>query len=143
MIENGYKVPFIETPSSKVLKNNKSALDNADFVQETILDLLKTGRILETFTPCTVINPLTVSVNATGKKRLILDLRYINQFVSKQTFKLDDWRVLFEYAHKGDYMFVWDLSSGTIIWTGLLGTSSILVFPLSFKGGSAIFSLQF
>ena len=24
MIENGYKVPFIETPSSKVFKNNKS-----------------------------------------------------------------------------------------------------------------------
>ena len=45
MIENGYKVPFIETPSSKVLKNNKSALNNAKFVQETILDLLKTGRI--------------------------------------------------------------------------------------------------
>ena len=45
MIENGYKVAFIETPSSKVLKNNKSALNNAKFVQETILDHLKIGRI--------------------------------------------------------------------------------------------------
>ena len=47
MIENGYKVPFIETPSPKVFKNNKSALDNTEFVQETILDLLKTGRICD------------------------------------------------------------------------------------------------
>ena len=39
VIENGYKVPFIETPSSKVFRNNKSALDNAEFVQGTILDL--------------------------------------------------------------------------------------------------------
>ena len=51
-------------------------------------------------------------MNATGKKRLILDLKNINQFVWKQTFKLDDWRVLFEYAHKGDFMFVWAFSSG-------------------------------
>ena len=58
MTENGQKVLFIETPSSKVFKNNKSALENAEFVQETILDFLKTGRILEIFTPCTVINPL-------------------------------------------------------------------------------------
>ena len=134
MIENGYKVPFIETPSSKVFKNNKSALDNAEFVQETILDLLKTGRILETFTPCTVINPLTVSVNATGKKRLILDLRYINQFVWKQTFKLDDWRVLFEYAHKGDFMFVWDLSSGYHHLDLFVGHQQYFGFSFEFQG---------
>ena len=111
MIENGYKVPFIETPSSKFFKNNKSALDNSDFVQETVLNLLDTGRIIESFFPCKVINPLTVSINSTGKKRLILDLRFINQFVWKEKFKLEDWRVLFEYVHKGDFMFVWDLSS--------------------------------
>ena len=134
MIENGVKVPFIETPSSKVFKNDKSALDNAEFVQETILDLLKTGRILETFTPCTVINPLTVSVNATGKKILILDLRYINQFVWKQTFKLDDWRVLFEYAHKGDFMFVWDLSSGYHHLDLFVGHQQYFGFSFEFQG---------
>lgn len=100
MIENGYKVPCIETPSPKVFKNKKPALDNSDFVQ-TILDLFNTGHIIDTFSPCTVINPLTVSINTTGKKRLILDLRYINQFVWKQKFKLDDWTVMFEYVHKG------------------------------------------
>ena len=31
MSENGNKVPFIETPSSKIFKKNKSALDNTEF----------------------------------------------------------------------------------------------------------------
>ena len=34
--------------------------------------------------PCTVINPFTVSVNSTGKKRIILDLKYKNLFVWKK-----------------------------------------------------------
>ena len=151
MIENGYKVPFIETTSSKFFKNNKSALDNSDFVQETILNILDTGRIIESFFPCTVINPLTVSINTTGKKRLILDLRYINQFVWKyinqfvwkEKFKLEDWRVLFEYVHKGDFMFVWDLSRGYHHLDYFRAINSILAFLLIFKGDLAIFSTQF
>ena len=59
-------------------------------MHEAILDLLNTGHIIETFSPCTVINPLTVSINATGRKSLILDLRYVNQFVWKEKFKLED-----------------------------------------------------
>ena len=134
MIKNGYKVPFIETPSSTFFKNNKSALDNSDFVQETILNLLETGRIIESFFPCKVINPLTVSINSTGKKRLILDLRYINQFVWKEKFKLEDWRVLFEYVHKGDFMFVWDLSSGYHHFDLFRGHQQYFGFSFNFQG---------
>ena len=75
-------------------------------MREAILYLLNTGHIIETFSPCTVINPLAVSINATGKKRLILDLRFVNQFVWKEKFKLEDWIVMFEYVHNGDFMFV-------------------------------------
>ena len=60
MIENGYKVPFIETTSSNVFQNNTSVLGNAEFVQETI-DLLKTGGILESFTPCSYQFPYSIS----------------------------------------------------------------------------------
>ena len=54
-------------------KNNKSAVQNSKFVDEDILDLLKSGRVKESFTP-PLVNPLTVSENSCGKKRLILDL---------------------------------------------------------------------
>ena len=77
-------------------------LNNSDFVQETILGLLKTGQI----SPIIDINLLTVSVIATGKKRLNLDLRCLEAKI-----KFDNCRVLFEYAFKGDLIFVWDLVS--------------------------------
>ena len=38
----------------------------------------------------TVVNPLSVSIQANGKKRLILDLRYPNQFVKKSKIKFED-----------------------------------------------------
>lgn len=139
VIENGYKIPFIETPPSKFFKNNKSALDHSEFVRETIIDLLKTGRVSETFSPCTVINPLTVSVNASGKKRLILDLRYINQFIWKQKFKLDDWRVMFEYVRKGDFMFVWDLTSGYHHLDLFLSHQQYFGFSFEFHGQKRYF----
>lgn len=43
IIYNGYRIPFIETQSSKFFKNNRSALQNSKFVEEAILDLLRSG----------------------------------------------------------------------------------------------------
>ena len=40
-----------------------------------------------------VVNPLTVSVQSSGKKRLIIDLRYLNKHVYKQKIKLEDWQL--------------------------------------------------
>ena len=62
--------------------------------------------------PPLVVTPLTVSENSCGKKRLILDLRYINQFVWKDRFKLDDWKTMMQYVKKGGYIFNFDLRSG-------------------------------
>ena len=111
-IYNGYKIPFIETPSPIFFKNNKSAIQNSKFVEEAILDLLTSGRIKEYYMPPLVVNPITVLENSCGKKRLILDLRYINQFVWKDRFKLDDWKTMMQYAKKGGYIFNFDLKSG-------------------------------
>ena len=93
-------------------KNNKSAVQNSKFVEEAILDLLRSGRIKESYMPPLVVTPLTVSENSCGKKCLILDLRYINQFVWKDGFKLDDWKTMMQYVKKGGYIFNFDLKSG-------------------------------
>ena len=50
-------------------------LDNSDFVQETIFRSFETRVYIRFFSSITVIKPLTVSVNATGKKRFILELK--------------------------------------------------------------------
>ena len=49
--------------------------------------MLKIGSIKEVKAPPRVINPLSVSENSAGKKRLILDLRYINEHLYKDKIK--------------------------------------------------------
>ena len=51
--------------------------------------------------PPDVVNPLSVSIQPNGKKRLILDLRYINNFLIKQKFKYEDWKIALSYFQKG------------------------------------------
>ena len=43
----------------------------------------ESGRVIEVVVPPLVVNPLSVSVQATGKKKLILDLRYLNKCLRK------------------------------------------------------------
>lgn len=54
-----------------VVKNNRSALIQSDFVYTAIDDLLSSGYIHVIFEDSTfVVHPLSVSVNATGKKKV-------------------------------------------------------------------------
>ena len=112
VIENGYKIPFISEPDSKVFKNNRSALDNSDFVLQEISELLKSGCIKQvSYTPRNV-NPLSVATQRSGKKRLILDLRFINKHIYKQHVKFEDWRVAQQYIQKDGFMINFDLKQG-------------------------------
>ena len=77
IIKEGYKIPFITTPEKAIFKNNLSAQNNREFVDEALNELLATGRVVETTNIPHVVNPLSVSVQRNGKKRLILDLRHV------------------------------------------------------------------
>ena len=81
VIDSGYRIPFHSTPPVSFSNNNKSALANASFVDEAISELLITNRIFESDAIPHNVNPLSVSVQSSGKKRLILDLRVINKHV--------------------------------------------------------------
>ena len=74
VIDEGYCIPFYSTPPPSFLSNNKSALAHPSFVDEAISELLLTYRVFETdIIPCNV-NPLSVSIQSSGKKCLILHL---------------------------------------------------------------------
>ena len=103
IIENGYKLPFLDIPPPACFNNNVSAIKNKDFVEEAILELLTSDRVKEVERLPHVVNPLSVSINSSGKKRLILDLRYVNQYLVKQSHKLDDWKVMFQYMRRGSF----------------------------------------
>ena len=112
IIEHGYKLPLINTPARAILKNNKSALSHPNFVAEAINDLLDKDLVIECFEPPHVVNPLSVSIQSSGKMRLILDLRYVNQFLWKAKISFEDWNTALSYFKKGNFMFSFDLKSG-------------------------------
>jgi hypothetical protein len=87
-IRNGYVIPFVNPPVSMYFKNNKSALDNSEFVDQAVSELVDNGCVHEVpFIPY-VVNPLSVATNKSGKKRLILDLSVLNKFVKKTNSNL-------------------------------------------------------
>ena len=103
---------FVTFPEPAVFKNNRSSLSHAEFVEEAIRDLVESSRVVQTKVPPRVVNSLTVSVQANGKKRLILDLRCVNKFLRKMHVKYEDWKTAMSYFARGAYMFSFDLKSG-------------------------------
>ena len=111
--ENEYKIPFFETQEKAHVSNNKSSLINENFVIDSTNEMLKIGSIKEVKAPPIVINPLFVSENLAGKKRLILDLRYMNEQLYKGKIKFHDWKCFENYLeHTDGYVFKFDLKSG-------------------------------
>ena len=74
IIENGYRLPFISFPAGIKLRNNKSAQIHVDFVDQAVLELLNSDLVRMVNEKPFVGNPLSVSVQPCGKKRLILSL---------------------------------------------------------------------
>ena len=68
-------LPLFSLPEPAVFRNNRSSLAHAEFVEDTIREVVESGRAVEVDVLPLVVNPLSVSVQATGKKRLNLDLR--------------------------------------------------------------------
>ena len=92
--------------------NNKYAITHSDFVSEAIQDLLKTNRIIEVDDLPHVVNPLSVTVRNSSKKRLILDLRYVNKPIYKKRIKFEDLRLMEQFLNPHDYMFKFDIKQG-------------------------------
>ena len=142
VIDNGYRIPFINTPAPAIFKNNKSARDHSEFVAEAIQELLTKNLITELDHAPDYVNPLSVSVQNSGKKRLILDLRYINQFVWKQKVCFEDWEIALQFFQKDDYMISFDLKSGYHHIDIFEEHCKYLCFSWSFKGIDKYFSFQ-
>ena len=111
-VVEGYKLPFFAFPEAAAFKSNRPALEHAEFVESALEVLCQSGRVIRCVVPPYVITPLSVSVQANGKKRLILDLRYVNSHLQKKSIKYEDWKVAISYFEVGAYMFTFDLKSG-------------------------------
>ena len=81
--------PFLTTPPKACFKNNRPALEHPVFANRAITELITAGSIVECLSPPTVVNPLSVAIQSSGKKRLILDLGYPNSFLKKCKVKFE------------------------------------------------------
>ncbi len=93
-------------------KNHKSALEHQQFTDEQVAKLVQTSTVQEVAERPFFVSPLGVVVQASGKKRLILDLQALNEHVFAPHFKYETLAELPEVLQPGDFMFTADLKSG-------------------------------
>ena len=60
-------MPLLQIPPPFVAKNNMSAVQDSAFVESAISELLSLEFIAEVFTPPAVLNPLSLSIQKSGK----------------------------------------------------------------------------
>ena len=111
VIKNGYKLPFSSVPSKVSLRNNASARNDKKYVAMELNNLLTLGLVSNVSRIPNVVNPLTVAENTRGKKRLVLDCRYVNLHLHKYKFKYEDVGVARNLFKQGEYAFHYDLKS--------------------------------
>ena len=103
IVLHGYCIPFIALPWPVFKCNHQSALGHSEFVSSAIDDLVDTGCVISTDSCPKVCSPLSVVQNAKGKLRLVLDLRYVNQFIPQMKFKYEGLNLVPQLFEKGDY----------------------------------------
>ena len=115
VIRNGYKIPFIDFSIPQGLPKLCFSPEEKDFVSRAISDLI-VNRCVEVLDfPPAIANPLSVSIQSSGKKRSMLDLYicwsiliciFSNKKLSVKIFK---WLARFCLRF---YLFKFDLKSG-------------------------------
>jgi hypothetical protein len=88
-----------------------SARKHANFVNESVNDLLDHNCIEEIPRRPDIVNPLSVSIQSSGKKRLIIDLRHVNKYIFKQKFKCEDVKTILQLLNKDYFLFNFNLKS--------------------------------
>ena len=111
-LEHGYVLPFHTAPDSVELRNNLSARKHQDFVRQEVEKLQLQGVVQWVDEKPWVVSPLTVAINAKGKKRLCLDLsRTVNPCISQNSVVLADLNQALHITESGDWQAVYDLTS--------------------------------
>ena len=111
-IKHGYRLPLKVIPPPYTRQNHRSTVLHNDFVGGAIHELLKNRCIARVDQKPIVCSPLSVVSNSAGKLRLVLNLRYLNQFMHIVKFKYEDLRTAALLFETHEYLFKFDLKSG-------------------------------
>jgi hypothetical protein len=111
-LKKGYVIPFLENPVKMFKKNNRSAMKNAEFVDQAVTEFIFSGCAIEVPFQPYIVNPLSAATHKSGKKRLILDLSILDLSIKKEKVKFEDWKIAVQYFERDTFMFKFDLKSG-------------------------------
>ena len=111
-IQIGYKLPLKYLPDRFSQSNHKSTLTHKSFVSQAVTELLANRCVKQVAEKPYICSPLSVVANAEGKLRLVLNLRYLNQFLSQVKFKYKDLKVALLMFNEDNFLFKFDLKSG-------------------------------
>ncbi len=113
VIREGYFLPLMHEPPQFYRANNRSVNDHEVCVTDSITELVSQQCVKRVASRPHVCSPLLVVVNGnSGKKRLVISLKYLNLFLWKDKFKYEDIRTAMEYFEREGYMCTFDLKSG-------------------------------
>ena len=82
VIKEGYVLPLLTEPTVYRKANQKSALNNIEFVDNAVSDLVQGGYVEPVVSIPHVCSPLSVVENSSGKKRLVINLRHGSRSLS-------------------------------------------------------------
>ena len=111
-VEYGYRLPLKHDPPPYCRQNHSSTEVHKTFVEEAVHDLLENRCVRRVDQKPIVCSPLSVVSNSAGKLRLVLNLKYLNQFMHTVKFKYEDLRTAALLFEKEEYLFKFDLKSG-------------------------------
>ena len=78
-IKEGYKLLLLSPPENHVKPNHRSAQQNKKFVNEAIANPVNSWYVQEVKELPHICSPLSVVTSSSNKKRLVIDLRHLNQ----------------------------------------------------------------
>lgn len=82
------------------------------FVRKEIAKLVKEECVVRCTECPWVCSPLLVVSNAQGKKHLVINLRYVSQFLQVDKFKYEGLGLVPDLSGQGKFFFTFDLKSG-------------------------------
>ena len=94
IFKQGYVLPLTVVPDSFSKANHESAISETEFVDLALQELLLGGCVVACTMKSLIVSPLMVVCSAKGKKHLVINLKYLNQFVQKEKFRCEDVRTL-------------------------------------------------
>ena len=87
VVQQGYALPLLHLPGPWDSPNHASALCNVGFVNEALADLLCNGYAKWVMDKPHISSPLLVVENSSSKKRLVINLKYLDLYLWKEKFK--------------------------------------------------------